>query len=171
MNSLRFLIGSPVTWRHAPEKKRSLEVWAHDEVVGKITWPGLIGQDAEAVCADGQWRFDAQGLTARTVVITTLGPEEPVGTMHIAWLAGRGTVELTNGTIYDWLRTSFLPPERCFLTRYGSPLIRIKAKFPTARIRGTVIIEPAGGNDPNLPLLTLIGIYLQVLRSRRAARS
>jgi hypothetical protein len=139
-------------------------------VVGTVTWPGLIGRDAEAVSADGQWRFDSQGLTGRTIAITSLGTDEPVGTMHVAWLAGRGTVELLDGTSYDWLRTSFVPPERCFLTKYGSALIRIKTKFPGARFRGTVIIEPAGGNEPNLALLTLIGIYLQVLRSRRAAR-
>jgi hypothetical protein len=170
LNSLRYLIGSPVEWRHAPKKRRTLELWAHDEVVGKVTWPGLIGRDAEAVSADGQWRFDSQGLAGRTIAITTLGTEEPVGTMHVAWLAGRGSVELMDATRYDFLRTSFLPPERCFLNSQGSPMVRIKTRFPGARFHGTVYIEPAGGGDPHLALLTLLGVYLQVLRSRRAAK-
>ncbi len=170
MNSFRYLIGSPIAWKHAPKKRRTLQLWAHEENIGSVTWPGLIGRDAEGVCADGEWRFDSQGLTGRTVAITKLGTEEPVGTMTIAWLGGRGTVELAVGTGYDFLRTSFLPPERCFLNRQGSSLVRIRTRFPGARLHGTVIIEPAGGGDPNLSLLTLLGVYLQVLRSQRAAK-
>jgi hypothetical protein len=171
LNSLRYLVGSPVEWRHAPKKRRTLEVWAQNEVVGRVVWPGLIGQDAHAVCADGEWLFDAQGIASRTIAITTLATEQPVAVMHSAWLSGRGTVEVLAGpTTYEWLRTSFLLPERCFLNSHGSALVRIKTRFPGARIHGTIFIEPAGGADPNLPLLTLLGVYFQVLRSRRAAK-
>ena len=158
--------GQEMFWRQPQALRYEFELRASDKaLLATLRWQTALGSLALAVTAEGRWIFQQTGFWRRAVTVRRADETAKVATFVPHW-NGSGTLYLTAGRTLRWR------PGDVWLSRWlwrddsGAPLLTIGAKRGVLRLAAPVIIAPAAMDLPELDILTTLGWYLLILRSR-----
>lgn len=167
MRPIREQVGREMRWRRTRFIPRAFELRAGDEVLASLTWPKLIGRQAIATAAEGEWRFRRASLFSLRVVLEDAATGAQVGEYSSAPLSG--TLRLSDGREYGVGRDSLFGRFR--LRRASGGEIAWFPRRPAFTGGGPMQLEAAASAEPQLGLLTTFAFFLLTLRRRRAAAS
>jgi hypothetical protein len=158
--------GQDVFWRRPHVLRHEFELRAGGEaLLATLRWQTALGSLALAVTAEGRWTFQQIGFWRRAVTVRRADETVEIATFVPHW-NGSGTLRLTDGRTLRWR------PGDVWLSRWlwrddsGAPLLTIGARRGVLRLAAPVTITPAALTLPELDILTTLGWYLLVLRSR-----
>ena len=166
MRDLRELAGRELIWRRLSTFSRSYELAAAGEVAVTARATGFTGRSATIHTADGTWTTRPPHLLSRSLLVQDAsGAQIARFTPQIVRRAG--LLRFTSGESYRWTTTWFDRSAQ-LLNPAGSPILTIKAQWPSLREIARVVIEPAGTAERRLGLLTAL-TFLILMNRRRAA--
>ncbi|MGN6563253.1 MAG: hypothetical protein ACTHMU_11395 [Thermomicrobiales bacterium] len=158
--------GQEMFWRQPQALRYEFELHASDQaLLATLRWQTALGSLALAATAEGRWIFQQTGFWRRAVTVRRADETVAVATFAPHW-NGSGTLRLASGRILRWR------PGDVWLSRWlwsddsGAPLLTIGAKRGVLRLAAPVMIAPAAMDVPELDILTTLGWYLLILRSR-----
>jgi len=148
---------------------------AYELTAGKETLAILCGDvDLQTIAcartADGEWTiaFERRGPSANHVVARS--PETGIETATIEWKLLRSRVlNLANGHQYKWAMVRLVPPSWHFIGAEDKPLVTISAEVLAPREQGTIDLSPEVIGLEDLPLLTVLALYIHLLGSHKQA--
>ena len=152
-------------WAQLRAFGRQYELRAGDDIVGTLSWMRTCGTAASAVCEEGQWVFERPGIFSRKVQVREAGTGAEVGLFQPNW-RGDGLLELVDGRIFQWVHANFWGTQWLFLGSAGEPLLRFQSRSRRFKMTASVGIASSGLPAKETSLLTMLGWYLMVLRSR-----
>jgi hypothetical protein len=141
-------------WRQLHPFGREFELRTRfgEVVVARLRGP-ILGLSAEAESTDGKWTFSPAGILGG-VKIRIFGSESE----DPRFCQDRKGVWVLGGHRYMW-RVS------CWATEIGEPLVHFRSQLAFLTKEYKVLIEPRAVLNPDLSLLTLLGLYLLILQS------
>lgn len=151
-------------WQQPCWFSRTVEITASDSLAAILRFQNW-GRRCDATCADGMWRMEALGFFGRTVRITSLPNETPVGSF--SWKFRDGLLRVDGGDSFEWKALGFWSREREFLTPSGFPIVTLTPKIFSFTHRGEVKIHREYANTPQLSMLVVLGVCLAVAEQRR----
>jgi len=163
--SIREGCASGLEWAQCRAFGRQYELRAGDEVLGTLSWMKTFGTAALAFCAEGQWIFERPGFFARKVEVRDAGTGTQVALFQPNW-RGDGLLKLVDGRTFQWVHTSFWGTQWLFVGAAGEPLLHFRSRSRRFKMTASVGIAPSALPAKELSLLTMLGWYLMVLRSR-----
>jgi hypothetical protein len=167
MNRIATLIGREPKWSQPHAFKMEYELRAGDEVVATLRFDSAFKARATGESADGRWRFDRLGMFCHRVVVT----EHDSGAEILSftprkWGSG-GVLEFPDGRTFHsagsvWgTRYTFTGPSQ-------EPLFELR-NCGVLHHAATLHIARDAARVPELPLLVILGWYLDVMAQSDAA--
>ncbi len=156
-----------VRWQWKPMKgvRRHWALYRGGEPAGGLRFENAFGSLATGRWADQAWTFKRAGFLHPYVTVRRAGSERELTRVQLSWSGhaqlevGRAPYRLIGGT---WRA------ERTWVDRKGATLAVIRPKS-TLRLAGTVEVPPTVEEHVDLPLLLVLGWYLQVLAEEEHA--
>ena len=155
-------------WRESKTVRRQDELRAGDQILATLRWEGCLSLRAFAASPKGQWAFDRPRLLSRDAEVRMAGTGALVGIVRFGW-TGDGVLELVDGRTFSWGATNFWQTRWVFWDAQDRPLIRFWDTSPLFETTAQVGYWPSSVSGSDRALLTLLGRYLMVLRSRDTA--
>jgi hypothetical protein len=149
-------------WVKPKWSRLRFELRAGDEVVATLEW--TRGSRALARWGDFQYQFSRQGwLRPRILVRSAAATDaaEPIAT----FLPRGGTLTLPDGRPFVWKKPKRLTREQIWVDDAATELVRF---HPAKRSTVEVTVQPEAAQQPELPLLILLGQCLIVLAGQDA---
>jgi hypothetical protein len=142
---------------------------AGDQRVATLRFVGRFRRSAVAECGAAHWRLERPSVWSGVIRIVDADTGELVGLFRRRFLGG-GTLELENGNRYRWRRFGLWVARWGFEREQGGdPLVTFRSRVTLFQTRDEVAIDADARRLPELPLLLVLGRYLNVRRRRRAA--
>jgi hypothetical protein len=157
--------GQNLYWRQ-PKRLRNEFVFGSQNQ----TWGTLQYQEdhyirrATAKTADRQWNFKYTRFSLPKVTITQHHNLIAQTILETNW-GWRGTLILPNEGRYTWELIDETEKGFRFLTDDGYPLISFHPRFGFLKLEAQVDIAPSVSHHPHLPLLTMLGWFLILIRT------
>src|SRR5262245_39564144 len=126
----------------------------------------MFGSLAIAQSAEGSWTFKRTGFLNPQVTVRVAGSDAEIATFKPSW-KGDGRVKMADGRRYRFVKLSFWSSEWAFDTDDGARIVHFQPKFALLK-QATDVTVGAGGQVPELAMLTLLGWYLIVLMANDA---
>lgn len=153
-----------LAWRQASLFARAVEIVSGETLAGILRFEGW-GMKCDATCADGMWTFRRHGFLWRSVTVEQAGTGQHVANVSMQFTSGALT--LANGESYGWKRLGFWSGETAFMTGSEFPIVKFKPKRFSFKDNGEVTVQREYRDNPELPFLIMLGVYLSVLNQRR----
>jgi len=163
MISLQNVIGQELKWVRPRWTQQFYELQVGGQVIATLSRSGIFKERVLAEAQGQRWTFKRQGsFKVRLLIYAGEEPVgEPVAVFNRRW-TGKGELIYADGRTFCWSRTGFWSPIQFWMTPEGISLLSMK--------RGKKLeISPDASNLPELPLLTLFGLYLILLAEQEAA--
>lgn len=154
-----------LAWHQASLLARAIELTGAGGLAGILRFHGM-GRQCDATAAEGMWSFRREGFLWRHAGIVAMPGDKPVG--RVSSGIARSRLTLVDGTVYDFNRMGFWSGERAFVTTSEFAVVRFQPRRLTFRPAGEIVIAREYSALPELPLLTLLGVFLTVMEQRRA---
>ena len=166
MRSISEVVSQALVWVQPSLFQRTYELQASDDVVARLQLEGRSFATGET--AWQKWTFERAGFWRPRVTIQirdsgkTVVPKPAFG--------GASLLDLANGRQVRFGAANFWRSRwRWSDTVSEAPIMEFKVNQGGMRMGGRLEIEMAMLDDPELPLLAVLGWYLLVLRERGAA--
>lgn len=158
---------SAARWQWKPMKglRRHWELYRDGEPIGGLRFENAFGSRATGRMGDESWTFKRGGFLHPYVTVRRAGSERELSRAQLSW---SGNAELEIGRAPYRLVGSAWRSERTWVDRKGATLATIRPKS-TLKLSGTVDIPEGVDDHVDLPLLLLLGWYLQVLAEEEHA--
>jgi hypothetical protein len=153
-----------LTWRQASLFARAVEIVSGETLAGVLRFEGL-GMKCDATCADGMWSFRRHGFLWRNVTVEQAGSGQHFASVSMSFTSG--TLTLARGETYGWEQLGFWSGETAFVTDSEFPIVKFKPKRFSFKDTGEVAVQREYRDNPELPFLVMLGVYLSVLNQRR----
>ena len=171
MPSIRDFVGQQLRWKRPHLFTNSYELRTGDQVLGTISRSGTFKERTWVETEGQQWLFTRVGFSRKKIVIysgyspdnppATLYPEAELASIQRSW-RGNGELIFRDGRSYTWTHPGFWNPTWFWTDLSNIPLITLKRNR-------WLEIQPSASDLPDLPLLTLLGVYLMVVIQEEAA--
>ncbi len=168
MRGLRSVDYRQLMWKQVAFGAREFELYAGEDLVGRLYWPKWLSDRAVAKCADGVWIIDRLGFFRDKVVVTDMGSRIRVGIFLPNWL-GDGKLSLANGREYQWYKTKAFCNSWAFADRNDVVLLEIHDWMRCFKHEAEVKLRIGTASVPEVTLLILIGWYLAYMNIQDAA--
>lgn len=154
-------------WQWKPMKglKRHWELYRRGEAVAGLRFENAFGSLATGRWGEQAWTLKRAGFLHPYVTVRRAGSERELGRARLSW---SGSAEIEIGKVSYRLVGGTWRSERTWLDRKGATLAVIRPKS-SARLSGSVEIPPGVEEHVDLPLLLVLGWYLQVLADEEHA--
>jgi len=160
------LAGRNLKWTQPRAFKREYELRAGDELAATLRFQGGFSSRATAESGDGCWLFHREGAFVRTTRIRACNSDVVIGTFKAnTWKSG-GTLEI-GGRVFNATSRAF-SSRYSFVRENGEALVELKNSGFLHR-SAQVTLHPGAATDPQLPILVMLGWYLDLLMQRDAA--
>jgi len=154
-------------WQWKPMKglRRHWELYRAGEPIGGLRFENAFGSLATGRFRDEAWTFKRAGFLHPYVTVRRAGSERELSRAILSWSGnaqlevGRAPYRLVGGT---WRS------DRTWVDRKGATLATIRPKS-ALKLSGTVEVPDAIDDHVDLPLLLVLGWYLQVLAEEEHA--
>jgi hypothetical protein len=153
-------------WTQPKRLKNDFLLRSQDQIWGTLQYDdnSFIHQ-ALARTAQEDWRFKYTRYTLPKVTIQKKNDIIAQAILETNW-GWRGTLILPNHKRYSWTSTDDSDTEYQFVKSDGQALVIFRPRFGFLKLEAEVEIDPAFQRNPHLPLLTMVGWYLVLLRLR-----
>ncbi|MFH1110733.1 MAG: hypothetical protein V1790_16280 [Planctomycetota bacterium] len=149
-------------WVPAKKLKRSYDLHADDEIVGRIRWPKLFGSLADAEYRGSRWTFKRGGFLRPHVTVREGSSEADFAVLELSW-GGSGLLKMRDGARFRWERLGFWARRFAFTDEKGTELIGFEPTFGLLRRTGAVETHGEIGKMPEFGLLVTLGWYVIML--------
>jgi hypothetical protein len=162
---LREAAGQTLQWRRPHFFSSRYELFTGDRLLASLDRTGILRQRAMARTGEQQWIFQREGLMGRRVVIYPGGPGSSSGTDELGQALasiqprwnGTGTLTFYDGRVFTWTRTGNWRPVWSWVGSDNNTVLSMK--------RGRLLeIAPMASNLPEVALLSLLGLYMILIR-------
>ena len=167
MKKISTVIGREARWTQPKAFKQEFELRVGDELVATLRFPRTFSSDATGESADGCWQFKRTGVFSHTIAIKDCNTDKEVGTFRSSWKCSRGTLELPDGKTFR-AGSNLWQSRFTFTGSSDEPLIELKNSGCLHHSAG-VHISTHAAKMPELPLLVILGWYLDVTAQNDAA--
>jgi len=164
MRSIHHLIDHPLTLLQPKIMKLQYELRFGDEIIAKVTFPKVLSKRAEVVTADGTWTISREGFFKRTIRAIREGESTDAAVCSVNSWNGETSIVLPDGTKYV-LKTNIWKSLTELKKEDGKVAVTIQAKG-FWRNTTTLTMNRTAAITPALPLLVMLGIYLEILTRR-----
>jgi hypothetical protein len=149
--------GAPsLHWLPAKGLKRTYELHAANETLGRIRWPKLFGSLAEAECRGSRWTFKRGGFLRPHVTVREGSSEAGLAVLELSW-GGSGLLKMRDGARFRWERRGFWARRFAFTDEVGVELVAFEPTFGLLRRTGAVQTHGKIGKMPDFGLLVTLG--------------
>ncbi len=158
MKPMNTLIGNELLWKQPKFSLDAFELYQDDDLFAEVYWTKLLSDAAVAKVAGSWWTFDRLGWLRDKVVATVANSEQAVASFEFDWLKN-GTLSLANGRSFEWYRTKGLANAWALVESGEKAFFEIEHGYHWFKQRAWVTLHiPV--DDPDLPLLSCLAIYL-----------
>lgn len=154
-------VGRPLELARVRDDRRAHELRGESEVFGRLRKERALSETAEAVTADGSWRFVRRGFFRRTMEATHTVTGERVAGFRSGWTGG-GTLEVA-GRAYRFARDGWWG-RRWTVAGDEGELIRLRALGGLRR--PGLELDSLAQSLPQLSLIVLSACYLALAAQR-----
>jgi hypothetical protein len=157
-----------LAWIQTGAISRFHELKSGGVVLARMEFKNLFGALAEGQTTDGVWTFRRKGLIRQTVFVRPAGSKEDVIRYEPNWSKRKGIINGPGEAVYNWEAANFWCTDWT-LSRYpGAKIAHFKSKG-VVRTASGVALSPEAKDEPNLPLLLMLGCFIAVLHRRDTA--
>lgn len=161
MKRLADLVNRELKWTQPAALKMHYELYAGEEIAGRLAFRSSFGSLATGASADGCWTFKRAGFFQTRLTIRACDAEKDIAVFRNSTWSGGGSLELPGGK--KLLATTNLWQTNLeFKTESGETLIRFKSGG-VIHLSALVEIQPEAIGLPELPWLVMLGWYLIVM--------
>jgi hypothetical protein len=151
--------------RQASLFARAVEIVVGDALAGILRFEGW-GMKCDATCADGMWTFRRHGFLWRNVTVEQTGTGQEIAEVKMRFASGTLVMQ-ARPEAYAWKQLGFWSGETAFMSGSEFPIVRFKPKRFSFKDTGEVAVQREYRDNPDLPFLIMLGVYLSVLNQRR----
>lgn len=156
--------GQTLQWKQLKRFRSEYQLHSQDHVWGTLSFnDNQFIPRATATTAEKEWAFKYTRYTLPKVTVQKKNDLVAQAIIETNW-GWYGTLIFADGHRYVWKSTDHAEKEFCFLTREHHPLLFFKPRTGLFKLEAEVEIDPAILHNPNLPLLTMLGWFLVLLR-------
>lgn len=158
--------GQILRWTQPKRLQSDYLLRSNDQVLGTLQYENNhFIRRAAAKTAEGEWRFKYTRFSLPKVTISNNDNLLAEAILETNW-GWYGNLDLPDGCQYLWKPTEPSENEFCFLTPEDHPVVYFRPRFGFFKLESEVEIDPAVLHNPQLPLLTMLGWFLVLLRLR-----
>jgi len=154
-------------WDALRGKGERYELRSADVVEARLWYQRRSG--AQGCAGEGRWRFSRAGFWHPRVIIEAAGSRREIARFTTRWL-GTGSLEMPDGARFHWGPSNFWQSQWAWQDGAGAPLLRFGRggghTWGPGKAAGSVTVDEASRTLPELPLLLLLGWYLELLRAQ-----
>jgi len=161
-----FTKGQTLQWKQPKRFHNEYKLHSQDHLWGTLIFDeNQFISRATAKSAEQEWGFKYTRFTLPKVTVQKRNDLIAQAIIETNW-GWYGTLIFADGPRYLWKSTDYAENEFCFLTSENHPLVFFKPHKGFLKFEAEVEIDPVVLPNPNLPLLTLLGWFLILLRMR-----
>jgi hypothetical protein len=151
-------------WKQPKRLQRAYQLHSQDQIWGQLKFDNnqFISR-ARAIAADQEWNFKYTRFSLPKVTIQLKGDLVAQAVIETNW-GWHGSLNFEEGHKYIWKSTDYAEKEFCFLTTKEHPVVFFTPKIGFLKIEADVEISSTFLHHPHLPLLTMLGWFLILLR-------
>ncbi|HEY2824082.1 MAG TPA: hypothetical protein VGI83_00910 [Gemmatimonadales bacterium] len=164
LQPLAGLVVEPLEWRRTGWSDRSWELHAASAVVGELKLEGTFRVRAVGQTSAGRWQIERLGFFGRQIEVRT-ATGGVAATVQRGWL-GKGRVRLQTGRELNWLPTNFWMNRWAFVGEQGQSFVEFAPGGGVFRRNYLVRVAPEARGMHELPVMIMLGHFLDVLRRR-----
>lgn len=165
MRSIHQLIDHTLTLVQPKWTKQQYELRFGDEVVAKLSMPKAFSTRAEVVTVDGTWSISREGLFIRKVLATRKEDTNYAAVCKPIKWNGETEIVLQNGKKYKIISNVWRTLTEIH-TESGEVLISMKTEGFFRNTTRITMNRTAAVVTPALPLLVMLGIYIEILNRK-----
>ena len=156
--------GQTLQWRQPKRFRREYQLHSQDH-----TWGTMLFDEnhfitrATAITAEKEWNFKYTRFSLPKVTVQKKNDLVAQAIIETNW-GWCGTLILADGRRYTWKSTDHTENEFRFLTSNEFPVMYFRPRVRLFKIEAEVEIDPTVLHNPHLPLLTMLGWFLVLLR-------
>ncbi|MBK7143437.1 MAG: hypothetical protein IPH75_15305 [bacterium] len=144
-------------------KSRDWDMTADGITHASLRFDNMFGSRAVAEAVDGRWTFKRNGFFNTWVGVRKAGSETDIAAMRRkGWSAAE--ITLLSGPQYAWRKTKRVRGEWGLYDLRDRLVMTALFKRHFLKVEGSIMIEPAGTDNSDLPMLMLLCWYWLVLR-------
>jgi hypothetical protein len=164
MRSIHHLIDHPLTLLQPKIMKLQYELRFGDEIIAKVTFPKVLSKRAEVVTADGTWTISREGFFKRTIRAIREGESHDSAVCSSNYWKDKTTIIFSDRTKY-FVKSNLWKSLTEIRKETGEVVISMKTE---GFLRNTtrITMNRTAAITPALPLLVMLGIYLEILTRR-----
>jgi hypothetical protein len=151
-------------WKRVSADRRTFSLRAGETLIGGLRFESSVGSLATADVSGQRWTFKRVGFLSPRLTVRKSGAKVDAAVLTPDW-SGGGVVRFAKGPTYGLRRTALWKGELTWTTEGGFAVARQRPKGEGAEVE---LVAGARGS-PELPLLLVLGVYLQVLSADDAA--
>lgn len=159
-------VGQELLWQPTAMMKARYELIAGDAIIASFDMSNWTNE-AMAQTPEGMLIFNREGFWRPRVIVRSGDKAGPVLATFKQYWNGGGVLQFTDGRVYTWEKMSFWGMKRGWTDQTGQSVMGFAMK---AMSRSTsVFIPPESAGVPDLSILAIAGLYINVLAQRDAA--
>lgn len=158
--------GQILRWTQPKRLRSDYLLRSNGQVLGTLQYENNhFIRRAAAKTAEGEWRFKYTRFSLPKVTISNQDNLLAEAILETNW-GWYGKLDLPGNYRYVWKSTGSSENEFYFLTPEDHPVVYFRPRFGFFKLESEVEIESAVLHNPHLPLLTMLGWFLVLLRMR-----
>jgi hypothetical protein len=167
MKKIPTLIGRELKWSQPRVLKMEFELCVGDELAATMRFPSSFRSEARGESADGCWTFRRFGAFCYRVAISTCSSDAEIASFKSNRMHSGGVLTLSDGRVFH-VRGNIWGSRYTFTHASDEPVLELKNCGVLHRA-ATVNISPMAARLPELPMMVLLGWYLDVMAQNDAA--
>jgi hypothetical protein len=162
-------------WIQPKTFERRFELRVGDLLFGTLVFQKMTGSMAVARTDSGAWTFKRVGFFNPRITVRNDGSEADAGIYSPKWSGSSGTIQMADGTLYQWRHANFWATRMEWTDGGGRVLVTYQSGVENSRLsdalktQATMEFSQDARSVPDLPLLILLGWYLVILHQEDAA--
>jgi hypothetical protein len=162
-------------WVQPKTFERKFELRLGDLIFARIDFQKMTGSLAVAECDSDRWTFKRVGFFNPRVTIRQEGTEVDRGIYTPKWSGASGTLQMADGTSYQWRSANFWATRMEWSDSTGKALVTFRSGVDNSKFsdvfktQATLEFSPEARPASELPLLVLLGWYLVILHHEDTA--
>jgi hypothetical protein len=160
--------GKMLLWKQPKRLRSEYQLHSQDHLWGSLNYENAhYIHRAIAKTAEEEWIFKYTRFSLPKVTVQMKNDLVAQAIIETNW-GWRGTLIFNDGPRYTWQSTDHAQigsdNEFCFLTPEGHPVVFFRPRTGLFKLEAEVEIDPAVLHNPRIPLLTMLGWFLVLLR-------
>ncbi len=171
MKSIKDTGKTKLSWIQRKALKRHFALCDGEETIGTLEWKSDSGSLVTGSVAEGTWAFKRTGVFKFVVSIREAEQGNEIAIFKPDW-RGQGLLEFPDGPTYKWMQKSWIKNAWDLTTQDDKTLLTVRQMQGLKSIlkeEGEIELAPEILEDPNMPLLVLLGWYLTLLHAYDSA--